>query len=86
MTEPAYDFAALPPKQLEALGNISIGLDEGVNPRTAAALVRRGLIEEREQVLPGRIPVTVKRYEMPIHVHIRWCEWCAANYVPGEDD
>lgn len=67
----------LPKKQREALGLISIGQDGRVHQLTAEILKIKGLIESSSQVVPGWPPITVKRYEMPIHVHIVWCNWCA---------
>jgi hypothetical protein len=72
-------FAGLSEKQQEAFGNISIGFDGRIHPATIKVLLDRKLIEESEQVLPGRFPVKIKRYAVPTHVHIAWCEWCSKN-------
>lgn len=63
--------------QREALDTIGCGIDTGYNARTWKALERVGLIDGSDQRLGGRFPITIRRYEMPIHVHINWCAWCS---------
>jgi hypothetical protein len=68
----------LPKRQREALGQLCCGNDFGMHPRTAEALVRKGLAREYVQTLPGRFAVVVKRYDVAdIPVHIAWCEVCS---------
>lgn len=73
-------FDRLTPRQQDAASRIAVGLDSGINPRTAAALVKRGIIvdytEEWESGIPG-VRMTVTRYLMPIPTHMAWCAWCA---------
>ncbi len=73
------DMDALTEAQRTVLGNIAIGFDGGHDPRTLLALAERGLIVGYRQTLPGRPPVEVTRWEVPIGVHIAWAEWCAAQ-------
>lgn len=63
-------------------GLVAINQDLGHNERTLSSLVRKGYLEEFEQVIrqPGQLPLIVKRYEVPIPVHIRWCNWCSENF------
>ena len=44
---------------------------------TLNSLVKKGLLirHRRQHPSPG-IPVIVEDYEMPIAVHIAYCEWC----------
>jgi hypothetical protein len=74
----------LTPAQERALGLIAIGLDGCLHPKPVAALLAKGLIEESTETLPGRFPVKVKRYEVPLHVHVVWCQWCS-DHVTAED-
>lgn len=70
------DMDRLTPTQRDVLGQIALGNDGGHNPRTIAALKRMGLIvghlDDGES-----FGVRVTRYELPIPVHMQWCEWCA---------
>lgn len=45
--------------------------------KTVKKLKDRGLIIEHERVWNG---LTVKEYEVPLAVHIEWCERCSKNY------
>jgi hypothetical protein len=62
--------------QKRALDAIGCGND---SPRMSTAtrdgLLRHGLIVEiSPRVLPGRLPVHIRQFEMPTPVHIQWCE------------
>ena len=65
--------------QLRAFELIAINLDKGVNPKTAAVLLEHGLIEEDEERLPGWPPVTIRRYYVPLPVHMAWCRMITPN-------
>jgi hypothetical protein len=75
---------ALTPAQENALGHIAIGLDGMIHPRVVKALLAKGLIEEGTETLPGRVPVVVKRYAVPLHVHVVWCQWCSDHVTEEE--
>lgn len=81
-----FDFNKLSKAQQETLGNIAVGFNSGMyNRRTIARLIEFGLIEQVEDlILPGRFPVHVKQYAMPIYAHIAWCEWCSKNVTEDE--
>jgi hypothetical protein len=80
------DIAALTERQRDVLGFIAINEDAGHHPATLRALVRKGLIEEREQRLPGPgLPVYVKRYMTPTAAHVAWCAWCSEQEEAGDD-
>jgi len=68
-----YNFDALSTTQLRVLGQISVNNDEGHPKATIRTLLRKGMIEEYED-----------GYYMPIHVHVRWCQWCSENYQNEE--
>jgi hypothetical protein len=74
------DFDALTEPQRHVLGAIAVNMDSGHHPATLRKLMELGLIEEYEETLGGRFPVRIKRYVVPLPVHIAWCEWCDANY------
>ena len=82
-----FDFRKLTKAQLRTLGAISVNDDHGQHhPKVIAKLIELGLIEEiPDKILPGRFPVHVKQYGMPIYAHIAWCEWCSKN-LPEETE
>jgi len=77
MTGLPFDFDALTPAQQRVAGNVAINQDIGENPRVLAALEELGILSSYEANQGGNPPLIVKRYAMPVHVHIQWCEWCA---------
>lgn len=77
-------FNDLTTKQQETLGLIAINQDHGLNTSVVASLERRGLIATRLEQLPGWPAVTVKRYHLPISIHIAWCEWCSENLAAND--
>jgi hypothetical protein len=80
-------FDNLPPRQAEVFEQIATGNDKGHNLRTLDALERKGYIISHEEKVgrDGFGIITVLRYEVPIPIHIRWCEWCG-EYVEYDDD
>lgn len=70
-------------RQLDVLGAIACGQDQGHNPRTLRALEARGLIVSHRETLPGQFPVEVTRWELPVSRHIEWARWCAEH---ADDD
>lgn len=81
-----FNFDKLPPRQQETLGRIAINDDTCVAPATAQALIRKGLIEEYREEKPfsGSVTISIKRYRVPIAVHIAWCRWCAEQPEEAE--
>lgn len=77
----AETIGRLPKRQLEAFSLICINQDGGHHPATLEALMRRGLIEEIEQRVPGGV---VYRYEATLPAHIAWAEWCSQQ--PDEEE
>ena len=74
--------------QRRAFDQCCINNGMGHNPRTMAALERKRLVVPHEVVLrepTGRWPVTVIDYEVPLPVHITWCEWCAEQLDEDEE-
>lgn len=78
------NFDALSDRQHEVLGCIAVNQDAGHNIHTLYALERLGLIESYPETIPGQFPATIRRYRVPIHVHVQWCAWCSRN-VKDED-
>lgn len=72
-----FDFDALTPAQQRAAGNVAINQDLGENPRVLAALEELGVLTSFEESQGGNPPLVVKRYAMPVRVHMAWCEWCS---------
>jgi hypothetical protein len=83
-SKPAKTFRGLPFAQAEVFEQICVNLDTGHNARTLAALVKKGLITERIQRLSGSPPVDIKRYSVPLPIHMEWCEWCS-TLLSAED-
>lgn len=80
------DIAALTERQRDVLGLICLNQDSGHHPATLRSLVRRELVEEHEQRLPGAgLPVYVKRYSAPIAAHMAWCAWCTTWCAAQEE-
>lgn len=77
------DIRKLPKKQRDVLGHICINQDGGHHQATLAALEKRGLIASYDEERGGHPPMTVKRWGVPIDVHMAWCEWCSEQ--PDED-
>lgn len=75
-------FEGLTDAQLAVFEQIALNQDAGHNPRTLQVLRDRGLIEAEEVNMGGHPPMTVTRYHVPIHVHMRWCAWAGENVVP----
>jgi hypothetical protein len=78
------DFATLTPAQQRAAGNVAINQDLGENPRVLARLEELGVLTSYDESQGGHPPLVVKRYAMPIPVHMAWCEWCARQ--PESED
>jgi hypothetical protein len=74
-------FLNLTKKQLAVFEQIAINKDLSHNSKTLDSLEKKGLIESYEQSLNGSIPCIIKRYEVPINIHMQWCKWCSENYT-----
>jgi hypothetical protein len=69
-------FEKLTKKQTEVLREIATGNDASHHPATLKSLVEKGYISEYRQKF-GDLGGYIRRYAVPVGVHIRWCEWCA---------
>ena len=49
-----------------------------------AKLEELGVVESYRENQGGHPPLMVKRYQMPIRIHIAWCEWCARSFKEDE--
>jgi hypothetical protein len=74
------DFDALTPAQQKAAGLVAINRDLDANPRVLARLAELGAVKCYEENQGGHPPLIVKRYLMPLPVHIAWCEWCSRQH------
>ncbi|MHC4510751.1 MAG: hypothetical protein ACYTAO_17650 [Planctomycetota bacterium] len=81
------DIDALSESQRDVLGQIAMNQDGGHNPRTLKSLLKRGLIEVAlawdRRFWPA---VQIRRYSVPVHVHVAWCAWCTENCPMGSDE
>jgi hypothetical protein len=76
------NFKSLSHRQLDALCSVAFGGNGyGFAPRTLESLERKGLIEPVEitATVMGAMSFTHKRWEMPISVHLDFCEFCEAQ-------
>lgn len=79
----------LPAKQSEAFEQIALLSDGTEYARsTLKALEKKGLIVGTDEKVYGsgsgpidRIPITVRRYHVPLPIHAQWCQWCADNFT-----
>lgn len=69
-------FSDLTKRQREVFEQIATGHDKGHPEQTLWSLAKRGYITRYPETLPGDPPVTIMRCEVPIPVHIEWCQWC----------
>lgn len=65
----------------EVFEHIAIGNDGGHHPVTLNALVAAKSINRYWQK-HGRL--NIKRYCVPLNVHMQWCEWCDENVTDDE--
>lgn len=71
-------FNSMTVAQREAACRIGFGEDQvGTADVTLKFLEKKGILESSQSILPGRLPVRITKYYMPIHVHINFCEWLA---------
>ena len=75
-------FSKLTETQRYVLGMCAISQDAGHHPRTLESLVKKGMLVARQENRDGH---RVLRYDVPIGVHIIWCQWCSEN-VKKETD
>ena len=70
------------PAQVEIFEAIATGQTPPLRPRSLAALVRDGLVEKVGMKTLGHDAlgaIEVAIYEVPLPVHMQWCQWCAEN-------
>lgn len=72
------NFRNLSDSQSSVFEQIATGNDAGHSKRTLDSLMRKGLIRQFQQSQVDHIgQFYVYRYEVPLDVHIEWCEWCS---------
>ncbi len=70
------------PAQRRALDAIGCGHYAPImSDKTRDSLLRAGLIEHAggRRIGNGALAVVVQEYQMPIPVHMAWCEFCASE-------
>jgi hypothetical protein len=75
-------FRGLTKHQEGVLGWIAIGIDTGHHPATLKALLDRGLIIRLIDRPVGQDAfgvISIPQYEVPIPIHVEWCQWCDDN-------
>lgn len=79
-------FRGLTEAQERVLGLIAMGMDGLHHRGTTRALEKRGLIVSRIEETATRIGlVRVRRWSVPLPIHMEWCEWCATDsQEPGQ--
>lgn len=81
-------FMGLKPNQLEVFEQIFIGKDHGHHPATLALLLRRELIIRLPDRPVGRDVfgvISIPVYDIPLPVHMDYCQWCADNFDGFEE-
>lgn len=69
--------------ETQAFEAIAINLKPHCSRRTLALLLERGVImkEKKRVAFPdGLPPAVVDEYQVPLPIHIRWCEWASHRY------
>jgi hypothetical protein len=79
-------FSELTKAQLRVFEQIATGSDTGHPQRTLDSLEARSYIQSEFQQLVGFPPVAVRKYSVPIPVHIEWCQWCSEQLKGKEND
>jgi hypothetical protein len=69
------NFRGLSDAQSAAFEQIAIINDGGHNLRVIQSLLAKGLIERRMESRGGGFHAF--RYDVPLPVHVEWCEWCS---------
>jgi hypothetical protein len=78
-----YPIPGLNRRQRAVFEHIAVGEDQFHHPKTLAVLMEIGAILETVVELRDRLGVLrIKRYEVPLGLHARWCGWCAEQPDP----
>jgi hypothetical protein len=88
MSKAKHPCAGRSEAQIETFELIAIGRPPPFRRATITALERDGLIVKAGTVTVGRDclgPIEVPVWDMPLHHHMAWCEWCAANVKESVD-
>jgi hypothetical protein len=76
------------PAQRRFLDEIGCGNYSPIaDKRTIAALLKQGLIEELTPLqvpLFGSVCMTVRQFQMPLHIHLEWCCSCEDEEPPAQ--
>lgn len=80
-SHPRYPATGCTPAQRRAFEALCVGLSAPMAQRTIQALLSRGLIMQlgTKTYGTGWSAVTVPVYDVPLHAHRAWCEWCSTQ-------
>jgi hypothetical protein len=87
MNKAQHPCAGLTKRAREVFEQIAIESDGGHNPQIVASLLRAGVIEQHDDVVPSGfrgVPMTIHRYTVPLSVHLNWCLWCGENVTDAD--
>lgn len=71
---------------IEVFEAIAVNQPPPYRPAAIRTLLRAGLIVQiGEHFLRDRLGVIkIPVYEVPLHIHYQWCQWCSEN-VPDDE-
>lgn len=90
----AYDFSNLTIRQQELLTfqgwtyefGRKMGISQPIKQTVRKLLARKLVVERKRQLPPTRdfpFSMTIVEYEVPLHVHIAWCQYCSDAFAKG---
>lgn len=77
-----YFVPGLTKQQRSAFEQIATGNDTGIISITLEKLLAKELIEK---IRYRKGSFSMYRYQVPIPVHMAWCEWCSKNVKEDND-
>jgi len=84
----AYPVKGLTKAQRETFEAIACGQDFPYRPKTISLLLKKkAIVQTGEKIICqdafGIVKVPV--FEVPMPLHLAWCQWCAENYSESEE-
>ena len=83
----SYPVKGLTKIQRDTFEAIACGQDMPNRPKTLSALIKKGVIVEvgKKVVCKDRFGIVeTPVYEVPLVLHLAWCQWCSDN-IPDSD-
>jgi hypothetical protein len=86
-TKALHPCAGMTNAQRAAFEAVAAGMEPRAASRTIRALLDCGVLTCKERVVGRDIfgAIRVPVYELPLSVHMQWCEWCAENVKEATD-